>query len=182
MPVATAPAATKPSRISGAAPYSTSVRRPAGMPWSGSNSVSGAGNRLVLKPEILIHPRFPPYIQPVDATGVSPTRPAVGAPASTSSCETATAIGVAGRRRAANAHRGGGGRRAGGPLCGHRRLQADSGAGATGPGHGGRGGMADERGGGRAVGPLVAFIRTRDGARSGLVISRVSATLRLWTR
>jgi hypothetical protein len=52
----------------------------------------------------------------------------------------------------------------GGPLRGHRRLQADRGAGAVGAGHSGSGGMADERGGGRAAGPLAAAKRTRDGA------------------
>ena len=79
----------------------------------------------------------------------------------------------------ANAHRGGGGRRPGGPLRGHRRLQADRGAGATGPGHGGSSGMADERGRGSAAGPLAALIRTRDRAGGGLAAGGVGAAFRL---
>jgi hypothetical protein len=85
----------------------------------------GAGAALErgarLNPDILIHRRRRPYIQPVDATGASPTRPAVGAPAGAPSGAAAAVIGVAGRLRPANTHRGGGGRRTGGPLRGYRR-------------------------------------------------------------
>src|ERR1019366_6152734 len=108
-----------------------------------------------------------------DATGISPTRPAPGAPAGASCGAAAAVIGVVGRERPANAHRGGGGRRPGGPLCGDRRLQANRGAGATGAGHGGSGGVADERGCGRAAGPPAAPVRTRDGAGGGRGIGGV---------
>jgi hypothetical protein len=62
-------------------------------------------------PEILIGRRCASYIQPVDATGVSPARAALGAPASAPCGAAAAAAGVAGGSGPANAHRGGGGRR-----------------------------------------------------------------------
>src|SRR5271169_1190025 len=111
-------------------------------------------------PEILIVRRARLTFSLSDATGISPTRPALGAPASAPSWAAAAAVGVAGRQWAANAHRGGGRRRPGRSFRGDRRLQANRGAGATGAGHGGSGGVADERSGGRSAGPLAAVIRT----------------------
>jgi hypothetical protein len=131
-------------------------------PWSASENGSGAGNRRGFNPDILIGPGVPLYIQPVDATGVSPARAAMGAPASAPCGAAAATAGVARGSGPANAHRGGGGRRPGRSLRGHRRLQADRGAGAVGPGHGGSGDMADERGSGGTAGPLDALMRTRD--------------------
>jgi len=73
-------------------------------------------------PEILIHLETRLTLSLSDATGVSPARPALGAPASAPCSTAAAAAGIAGRNRTANAHRGGGGRRPGGSLRGHRRL------------------------------------------------------------
>lgn len=84
-------------------------------------------------PDILIHRETRLTFSLTDATGISPTRPALGALAGAPSGAAAAAAGLASRIRPANAHRGGGSRRAGGTLRGHRRLQADRGAGATGP-------------------------------------------------
>src|SRR5260370_24064238 len=102
-----------------------------------------------------------------DATGVSPTRPALGAPAGAPSGTATAAVGVAGRGWSANAHRGGGGRRPRGPLCGDRRLQTNRGSEATGAGHGGSGGVAGERGRGGAAGPVASTERTPNGAGGG---------------
>ena len=66
-----------------------------------------------------------------------------------------------------------------GPLRCDRRLQADHRARATGAGHSGSGGVADERSGGRAAGPLATVIRTRDRAGGGLAVGRDGAALRL---
>jgi hypothetical protein len=103
----------------------------------------------------------------------------MGAPAGVPSGAAAAAAGLAGGIRPTNAHRGGGGRRAAEPLRGHRWLQADRGAGATGAGHGGSGGVGAERGCGGIAGPLVALLRTGDGAGSGLAVGGVGAALRL---
>jgi len=73
-------------------------------------------------PEILNRRRPSRTFSLSDATGVSPARSALGAPASAPSGAAAAAAGVAGRERPANAHRGGGGRRPSGPLRGHRRV------------------------------------------------------------
>ena len=62
----------------------------------------------------------------------------------------------------------------------NRRLQTNLGAGAVGSGHGGSGGVADERGCGGAVGPLPATVRTRDGAGGGLALGGVGAAFWLW--
>jgi hypothetical protein len=105
----------------------------------------------------------------------------MGAPASASSGTAAAAAGIAGRQRATDAGGGGGGRRPGGSVCGHRRLQADCRARATRPGHGRRRGLADERGRGGVAGPVAAFVRTRDGARSRLASGGVRTALRLRT-
>src|SRR2546428_11657850 len=51
-------------------------------------------------------------------------------------------------------------------IDGYKRMAV----GATGPGHGGGGSVADERGGGSAAGPLAALIRTRNRAGGGLAI------------
>jgi len=51
--------------------------------------------------------------------------------------------------------------RAAGSISGHRRLSADRGAEATGPGHGGGGGLVAERSGGSASGPVDVFGRSR---------------------
>src|SRR6266508_1876275 len=132
------------------------MMRPAGLlrgiPWSAAKSLTallfaglqarggarpGAGTALEegarFNPEILIADAAGLTFRLSDATGVSPARAALGAPAG-AACGAATAVvGVAGRKRPANAHRGGGSRRRGGTLRGHRRLQTDRGAGATGP-------------------------------------------------
>jgi hypothetical protein len=68
-----------------------------------------------------------------DATGVSPAGAALGAPASAPRGAATAVVGVAGRERPANTHCGGGSRRPSRSVRGHRRLQADRGAGATGP-------------------------------------------------
>src|SRR5215471_2158341 len=47
--------------------------------------------------------------------------------------------------------------------------QTDRGVGESGPGHGRSGGVANERSGGRAAGPLAAFIRTRNRTGGRLV-------------
>jgi len=73
-------------------------------------------------PDILISRRAGLTFSLSDATGVSPTRPPLGALAGTPSGAAAAAVGVAGGCGPANAHRGGGSRRPGGPLRGHRRL------------------------------------------------------------
>ncbi len=117
---ATGRGATSDSRQSGEVPCSAFVRRPAGARWSGLRSGSGAGNRRAFNLEILILRQCWPYIQPVDATGVSPTRPALGALASAPPGAAAAAVGVAGGGGPANTHRGGG--RPSGSFRGHRRL------------------------------------------------------------
>src|ERR1700693_3884627 len=68
-----------------------------------------------LNPDILILRWDSPTFSLSDATGVSPARPALGAPASAPSGAAAAAAGIAGGSGPANAHRGGGGRRPGGP-------------------------------------------------------------------
>jgi hypothetical protein len=73
-------------------------------------------------PEILIHIETRLTFSLSDATGVSPARPTLGAPAGAPSDAAAAFVGVAGRLGPANARRGGGGRRPSGPLRGHRRL------------------------------------------------------------
>jgi len=83
----------------------------------GARAAMEEGARV--SPDILIPRGHWPYIQFSDATGVSPTRPAVGAPASSSSGAAAAVVGIAGGERPANAHRGGGRRRPGRPLRGH---------------------------------------------------------------
>ena len=128
-----------------------------------------------LNPDILIASEDSPYIQPVDATGVSSARPALGAFARAPSGAAAAAVDVSGGMRAANAYRRGGCGKPGGPLRSDRWLQADRGAGATGAGHGGSGGVADERGGGRTAGPHAAIERARDRAGSGLAASGIGA-------
>jgi hypothetical protein len=75
-----------------------------------------------VNPDILIPRRHWPYIQLSDATGVSPTRPALGASASAPPGAAAAAVGLAGGIGAANADRSGGGRRASGALHSHRWL------------------------------------------------------------
>jgi len=64
-PVATGRAAMRDSTISGEVPYNTSAHTRAGGHWNGSTDESGAGNRHVFKPEILIVTARRPYIQPV---------------------------------------------------------------------------------------------------------------------
>ncbi len=73
-------------------------------------------------PEILIHIETRLTFSLSDATGVSPTGPALGALAGAPSGAATAAAGLAGRSGSANAHRGGGRRRPGGPLRGHRRV------------------------------------------------------------
>ena len=119
---ATGQAATSDSHTSGEVLCNASVRTPAGVRWSGSKSGSGAGSRRAFNPEILIHLEIGLTFSLSDATGVSPTRSALGAPAGAPSGAAAAAAGLAGRSGAANAHRGGGRRRLRGPLRGHRRL------------------------------------------------------------
>ena len=75
---------------------------------------------LILKPEAR-QPR-------VDATGISSTGAALGAPAGAPPGPAAAAAGLAGGSGPADSHRGGGGRGPGEPLRGHRRLQAHRGA------------------------------------------------------
>ncbi len=99
-----------------------------------------------LKPEILIHPAGGPYIHPVDATGISPARPSLGAPAGAPSGTAAAIVGVAGGERPADAHRGGRARWAARPVRCDRRLQAHHGASASWPRQSGSGGVANERG------------------------------------
>ena len=118
-------------------------------------------------------------MQPVDATGVSPTRAALGASWRASCGAAAAVVGVAGGGRPTNAYRGGGGRRPGGPLRGHRRLQADRSTGATGAGYGGGHSVAPERSGGRGARPLAAIVRTRNRVGGGLAAAGVGAALRL---
>lgn len=103
----------------------------------------------------------------------------MGATAGAASGAATAAAGLAGGSRPANAHRGGGGRRSAESVRGHRWLQADRGAGATGAGHGGSGGVAAERGRGGIAGPLAALLRTGDGAGSGLAVGGVGTALRL---
>jgi hypothetical protein len=62
-----------------------------------------------------------------DATGVSPTRPALGALASPPSCAPAAATRFTGRSRATIAHRRRGRRRPARPLRSHRRLTRPTG-------------------------------------------------------
>jgi len=71
-------------------------------PRPGAALETGAG----FNPEILIHRRAGLTFSRSHATGVSPTGPALGAPAGAPSGATAATAGVAGRQRAANAHRG----------------------------------------------------------------------------
>jgi len=75
-----------------------------------------------LNPDILNRPRPSGTFSLFDATGVSPARSALGAPASAPSGAAAAADSVAGRQWAANAHRGRSGGRRGRPLRGDRRL------------------------------------------------------------
>lgn len=104
----------------------------------------------------------------------------MGAPAGAPSGASAATDGIAGGIRPANAHRGSGSRRSALPLRSDRRLQANRGAGATGTGHRGGRGMADERSGGGAAGPLAAFLRTGERAGGGLAVGGVRTALRLW--
>ena len=83
----------------------------------GTGAALERGTRL--NPDILIHWLNLAYIRPGDATGVSPTRPALGAPAGPAAGASATVVGVTGRERPANAHRGSGCRRPSGPLRSH---------------------------------------------------------------
>jgi len=87
-------------------------------PRTGASLETGAR----FNPEILTHRETRLTFSLSDATGVSPTRAALGAPAGSPPGAAAAAAGVAGRERTANAHRGGGRRRPGGALRGHRRL------------------------------------------------------------
>src|SRR5437867_5530700 len=64
-------------------------------------------------------------------------------------------------------------------IDGYKRIV---GAGATGPGHSGSGGVADERVRGRAAGPLATLVGTGDRVRGGLAAGGVGAAFRLWTR
>ena len=91
---------------------------------AGAGRTAGAAMETISRfnPEILIRIETRLTFSLSDATGVSPTRPALGAPASAPSGAAAAAAGLAGRSGAANAHRGGGRRRLRGPLCGHRRV------------------------------------------------------------
>jgi hypothetical protein len=116
------------------------------------------------------------------AIGVSPTRPARRASPGAPSGPAAPAAGVAGHFGSADAHRGRGGRRSGGSLPGDRRLPADRRPRTVGAGHGGSGGMADERGRGAAVGRFAALDGTSERAGARLVIGRDGAAFRLWTR
>jgi hypothetical protein len=114
-----------------------------------------------LKPEILIRNGTRLKFSLSDATGVSPTRPSLGALTSTPSGAAGTAVGIARRERPADAHRGGCDRWQARPLRGDRRLQAHHGAAATWPGQSGSSGVADERTGGHRVGSVPALIGTR---------------------
>src|ERR1035437_9988940 len=80
-----------------------------------------------------------------DATGVSPTGPAMGAFASPRAAPAAPIAGVAGCQRPADAHRGGCFPRQPRPLPGDRRPQARGRARTTRPGHGRGHGLANER-------------------------------------
>jgi hypothetical protein len=112
--------ATKALRASGEVPCNASVAQGAGERWSALKNGNGAGDRRVFNPDILIaQPNFP-YLQPVDATGVSSARPALGASARTPPRSATAVVGVAGGERPANAHCGGSSRRRPSrPLRGH---------------------------------------------------------------
>src|SRR5579872_4847429 len=103
----------------------------------------------------------------------------MGAPASPSSPTAAAAVGLAGRVGTADTHRGGG-RQPARRIFGHRRLQAHCGSSATGPGHRGSGGLADERGRGTAPGPFAAPFGTGDRTGTGVAAGGVRAAL--WIR
>jgi hypothetical protein len=75
-----------------------------------------------LNPDILICRQTRLTFSLSDASGVSPTRPSLGALASTPSGTAAAVVGIAGGERTANAHRGGGSGRPNGSFRGHRRL------------------------------------------------------------
>lgn len=96
--------------------YSTSARLRAGALWSASENGNGAGNRHGFSPEILIRRLASRTFSLSDATGVSPARSALGAPASAPPGAAAATTGVAGRSGPANAYRGSRGRGPGGPL------------------------------------------------------------------
>src|SRR5215831_2855522 len=125
-------------------------------PGTGAGAGAALDPEAHLDPDILIGPPESAYSHRVDATGATSARPAVGAFAGAPPGE------------AAGADCGRDSRRAGGPLRGDRRLQPDRRAGTAGAGHGGSGGVADERSCGHTVGPLAAFLRTRDRAGGGV--------------
>ena len=113
------------------------------------------------------------------AAGVSPTRPAVGAPQGAAAGAAAATAGIVGGHRPANADRGGGGGRRAGPLPGHRRLPARGRAGTVGPGHGRGGGLAAARGRSAGAGSFAAAERARDGAGRRLAAGGTGAAVRL---
>lgn len=114
-----------------------------------------------------------------DATGVSPTRPKLGALAGAMPRSAQAPAGIAGRQRSTDSHRGGGGGRPAGSLPGDRRLSAHRGAGAIGPGHGGSGGLAVERARGRVTGACHAHVAAHDGAGGSLAAAGTGAALRV---
>jgi hypothetical protein len=86
-------------------PCSASVRRTSTRHGAclGTGAALERGARI--NPAILLSRRDSPYIQPSDATGVSSTRPSLGALASTPSGTTTAVVGIAGGERAAKVSR-----------------------------------------------------------------------------
>jgi hypothetical protein len=72
--------------------YNVFAHTPVGALWSASKTGSGAGNRRVFNPEILIRRRAGLTFSVSEATGVSPARPALGAPAGPASRAAAAAF------------------------------------------------------------------------------------------
>ena len=114
------------------------------------------------------------------AIGVSPTRPALRASPGAASRPAAPSTGVTGRFRPAESDRGGGGGRPARSLPGDRRLPAHRRPRTVGRGHGGSGGVADERGRSSAVGRFAALGGTPERAGARLVTGRDGAAVRLW--
>ena len=108
----------------------TAAKSLAALLFARVSACAGAGRRAGaaletssrLNPEILIHIETRLTFSMSDASGVSPARPALGAPAGSPSCAATAVVGVSGRIGPADTHRGGGDRRPGRSLRRHRRL------------------------------------------------------------